>query len=36
MVAIKAAEQRLAASIMELLTEEQRANACLVRALTGR
>jgi Spy/CpxP family protein refolding chaperone len=36
MLAINAAEQRLATAILELLTAEQRANACLVRALTGR
>lgn len=34
--ALKAAERRLAASILDVLTPAQKANACLVRALIGR
>ncbi|MBK8058206.1 MAG: hypothetical protein IPK33_10065 [Gemmatimonadetes bacterium] len=36
MQAVKAAEERLSAQILALLTPEQRNNACLVRMLTGR
>jgi len=36
MQAVKAAEERLSAQILAVLTPEQRNNACLVRMLTGR
>lgn len=36
LTALKAAERRLATAILEVLTPEQKANACLVKALIGR